>query len=93
MPSRWLDKIVLYEKLTMERMADVHAVVAQVAAAADPKKASDAVMKYMDYLFPEVAGKELSMADKMKQLEAFTSKTLMLEVGDLGLKLKVEEKK
>lgn len=78
-------------------MAEVNSLAAQVVAHADPPKASELVNKFMDYLFPEVSGgptkKDASMADKIRQLNEFSAKDVMLEVSGGSLKLSIEEKK
>jgi uncharacterized protein (DUF1810 family) len=90
---RGIEKIVLYEKYVMERMAEVNAVAAQVIAHSDQKKAGEFMAKYMDYIFPEVAdNKEQTIAQKMAELKLFSEKTFKLDVSDAGLKLFVEEK-
>lgn len=91
MPS--LERAVLYEKYTQDRMGQIYATAATVFASQDPKKAGEFLTRCMDALFPEVAkGKEHDVASKMKELQAFNEKNIMLVPGKGGYALKIEDK-
>lgn len=89
-----LEKTVLYEKYTLDRMAGIYSCAAQVFASQDPKKSGEFLTKYMDALFPEVAkGKEHDVASKLAELREFSEKTIMLVPNSTGYSLKIEEGK
>jgi hypothetical protein len=86
--------MVLYQKYTMDRMAGIYGVAAQVFAVSDPKKAGEFLTKQMDALFPEVAkGKENDVASKLEELKKFSDKIVMLVPTHGGFSLKMEDKK
>lgn len=87
-----LEKAVLYEKYTMDRMAGVYGVAASVFAAQDPQKAGEFLTKYMGALFPEIeSGKEHDVASKLAELKAFSQKTIMIMPGSRGFSLHIAE--
>jgi hypothetical protein len=89
-----LEKTVLYEKYTLDRMASIYGCAAQVFASQDPKKSGEFLTKYMDALFPEVAkGREHDVASKLAELKSFSDKTIMLVPSHGGYALKIEEGK
>lgn len=90
-----LEKLVMYQAYTQERMADMNRVAATVFAATDPKKASEFLGRCMDELFPEIAlHKDLSVEAKQRELDAFTKKKISLVpiAGSEGLQLSISDK-
>jgi len=74
-----LEKIVMYEAFTQERMAGVHQTAAIVFASIDPKKSSEFMSQYLDSLFPEAdLTKGKSTDDKIRQLEEFSKNEVKL---------------
>lgn len=89
-----LEKAVLYEKYTMDRMAGVYGVAATVLATQNPKEAGEFLTKYMGAMFPEIEGsKDQDVKSKLAELKAYSEKTIMLVPGKQGFTLKIEEGK
>ena len=91
----WIERLVMYQKFTDERMATVTHLAAQVFAPNDGKKAADFLHRYMEAIFPEVELKSTEITDKemFNELMAFTKKDIVLVQGQSGLELKINEKK
>lgn len=88
--------MVLFEKFSQERMAEVMGLTAQVMANVDPKQAGSFLTKFVDALFPEIAtNKEKTIGDKMKELKEFSAKKVSLTPipGVDGFTLHMEDPK
>lgn len=84
---------MLYEKYNQERMAEVNKLAAIVLSGKDVNKASEFVTKFMDCIFPEAKqSKELTLDQKVKQLDDFSSHEVALIHGAQGLKLSLKKK-
>lgn len=74
-----LEKLVMYEAYTQERMATVHQTAAIVFSSVDPKKAAELLGEYMNAVFPEVGlSKEKTTEAKIKELEEFSKHEVKL---------------
>lgn len=90
----WVERVVLFEKYSQERMAEVMGLTAQVMSNVDPKQAGNFLTKFVDATFPEIAtSKEKTIQDKMKDLKEFSSKKVSLTPipGIDGFTLNVED--
>lgn len=88
-----VERLVLYEKYSQERMSEVNGVAAQVMASADPKAASEFLTRYVDEKFPETSrSKEVDIKKKMAELREFSKKQVRLVPGPDGFELEVKDK-
>jgi hypothetical protein len=88
-----VERVVLYEKYNQERMAEVNKLAAIVLAGKDIAKAGEFLTKYMDCIFPEAKQtKELTLEQKVKQLNDFSNQEVALVHGAHGLELSLSKK-